>query len=118
MSKESGRKFPPQEEELAEEKYFVEDFQLFMAEMTAKHNTQTLGILFFSSTRYAKQLGRKILKDLIFEYGNTIEFYYSLYPMRSIIKEEAVGPMMMFTMFSGKEMVLERKFEETLNAKY
>lgn len=37
--------------------------------------------------------------------------------MRSIIKEEAVGPMMMFTIFNGKEMVLERKFEETLNSK-
>ena len=81
-----------------------------MSEITSKHSTDTLGILFFSSTRYAKQLGKKILKDLVFEYGNVIEFYYSLYPMRSIIKEEAVGPMMMFTLFSGKEMVLERKF--------
>jgi hypothetical protein len=37
-----------------------------MSEVTSKQTTQTLGILFFSSTRYAKQLGRKILKDLVF----------------------------------------------------
>lgn len=56
-----------------------------MSEVTSKQTNQTLGILFFSTPRYAKQLGRKVLKDLVFEFGSTIDFYYSLYPMRSII---------------------------------
>jgi hypothetical protein len=68
MSKLSGRKNPPSEHELLDSKFYIDDFQLFMSEVSAKKTTKLFGIVFFNSRKKASFLGKKILRELIFEF--------------------------------------------------
>lgn len=81
MARSSGRKFPPSEKELLDSKFFLEDFQLFMSEVTSKGSKKHFGIIFFSNKRKAQFLGKKILRELIFEFDQ-IEFFYTLHPIK------------------------------------
>jgi hypothetical protein len=66
MSKVSGRKHPPSEQELLDSKFYIDDFQLFMSEVSGRKADRFFGIVFFNSRRKASFLGKKILRDLIF----------------------------------------------------
>lgn len=62
MSKVSGRKNPPSEKELLDSKFYIDDFQLFMSEVSAKKTSKLFGIVFFNSKKKALFLGKKILR--------------------------------------------------------
>jgi hypothetical protein len=81
MSKVSGRKNPPSEQELLDSKFYIDDFQLFMSEVSSKKTDRFFGIVFFNSRRKASFLGKKILRELIFEFDR-IEFFYALHPIK------------------------------------
>lgn len=81
MSKVSGRKNPPSEHELLDSKFYIDDFQLFMSEVSAKKTNKLFGIVFFNSRKKASFLGKKILRELIFEFDK-IEFFYALHPIK------------------------------------
>jgi hypothetical protein len=66
MSKVSGRKNPPSENELLDSKFYIDDFQLFMSEVTGSKANKLFGIVFFNSRKKASFLGKKILRELIF----------------------------------------------------
>lgn len=68
MSKVSGRKNPPSEKELLDSKFYIDDFQLFMSEVTGKKTSKFFGIVFFNSRKRASFLAKKILRELIFEF--------------------------------------------------
>ena len=81
MSKVSGRKNPPSEQELLDSKFYIDDFQLFMSEVSGRKADRFFGIVFFNSKRKASFLGKKILRELIFEFDR-IEFFYALHPIK------------------------------------
>ena len=81
MSKVSGRKNPPSEKELLDSKFYIDDFQLFMSEVTGKKTSKFFGIVFFNSRKRASFLAKKILRELIFEFDK-IEFFYALHPIK------------------------------------
>ena len=62
MSKVSGRKNPPSENELLDSKFYIDDFQLFMAEITGHKAYKLFGIVFFNNRKKASFLGKKILR--------------------------------------------------------
>ena len=68
MSKVSGRKNPPSEKELLDSKFYVDDFQLFMSEVEGEKENRLFGIVFFNNRKKASFLGKKILRELIFEF--------------------------------------------------
>ncbi len=67
MTRKSGRKTPPSEKELYDSKFYIDDFQLFMTEISHQ-NTNLYGIIFFSNKKKAQFLGKKILRELIFDF--------------------------------------------------
>jgi len=81
MSKVSGRKNPPSEKELLDSKFYIDDFQLFMAEISGSKNNRLFGIIFFNNRKKASFLGKKILRELVFEFDK-IEFFYALHPIK------------------------------------
>lgn len=116
LSKSSGRKIPPQENEMAKGRFFIEDFQLFVAEIGHQHEATLFGFVFFDNMREAQFLGKKILRELVYEYGDRIEFYYSLYPSKIHTGSALLGPALLFSLFRGKLPVIERMFPAALNA--
>jgi len=52
-----------------------------MSEVSAKKTTKLFGIVFFNSRKKASFLGKKILRELIFEFDK-IEFFYALHPIK------------------------------------
>lgn len=83
MSKVSGRKNPPSENELVESKFYIDDFQLFMSEINSRQNHRFFGIVFFNSRKKASFLGKKILRELIYEF-HQVEFFYALHPIKVV----------------------------------
>lgn len=81
MSKVSGRKNPPSEQELLDSKFYIDDFQLFMSEVSGRKSERLFGIVFFNSRKKASFLGKKILRELVFEFDR-IEFFYALHPIK------------------------------------
>lgn len=81
MSKVSGRKNPPSEQELLDSKFYIDDFQLFMSEVSGRKTDRLFGIVFFNSRKKASFLGKKILRELVFEFDR-IEFFYALHPIK------------------------------------
>lgn len=81
MSKVSGRKNPPSENELLESKFYIDDFQLFMSEVSHKQSHRFFGIVFFNSRKKASFLGKKILRELVYEF-HQVEFFYALHPIK------------------------------------
>lgn len=116
MSKESGRRTPPRESELPKERYFIDDFQLFVQEVGNEHQSKLFGIVFFENLKDAQFLGKKILRELVYEYGSTIEFFYSIYPSKIHTGSILLGPALVFSLFRGRTMLLERIFPRALNA--
>jgi len=51
---------------LLDSKFYIDDFQLFMSEVSAKKSNKLFGIVFFNSRKKASFLGKKILRELIF----------------------------------------------------
>ena len=66
MSKVSGRNNPPSEKELLDSKFYIDDFQLFMTEISGEKANRLFGIVFFNSRKKASFLGKKILRELVF----------------------------------------------------
>jgi hypothetical protein len=52
-----------------------------MSEVSSKKTDRFFGIVFFNSRRKASFLGKKILRELIFEFDR-IEFFYALHPIK------------------------------------
>lgn len=115
MSKVSGRKNPPSEQELLDSKFYIDDFQLFMSEVSGKKADRFFGIVFFNSKRKASFLGKKILRELIFEFDR-IEFFYALHPIKMHTSSALLGDVLVFSLFRGKRMLHERQFPEQITA--
>ncbi len=115
MSKVSGRKNPPSEIELLDSKFYIDDFQLFMAEVSSKKSNGLFGIVFFNNKKKASFLGKKILRELIFEFDK-IEFFYALHPIKMHTSSALLGDILVFSLFRGKNMIHEREFPEQITA--
>ena len=59
----------------------MDDFQLFMSEVSGAKSGRLFGVVFFNSRKKAVFLGKKILRELIFEFDK-IEFFYALHPIK------------------------------------
>jgi hypothetical protein len=64
----------------------------------------------------AQFLGKKILRELVYEYGEKIEFYYSLYPSKIQVGSALLGSALLFCLFRGGVQVVERMFAAGLGA--
>lgn len=64
----------------------------------------------------AQFLGRKILRELVYEYGEKVEFYYSLYPSKIHPGSALLGPALVFSLYRGKTPIVERMFPAGLSA--
>ena len=115
MSRVSGRKNPPSEKELLDSKFYIDDFQLFMSEVSGFKNNKFFGIVFFNSRKRASFLGKKILRELIFEFDR-IEFFYALHPIKMHTGSALLGEVLVFSLFRGKRMLHEREFPEQITA--
>lgn len=87
-----------------------------MQEVGDEHQSKLFGIVFFESLKDAQFLGKKILRELVYEYGSTIEFFYSIYPSKIHTGSMLLGPALVFSLFRGRTMIMERIFPRALNA--
>jgi hypothetical protein len=85
-------------------------------EVGQEHQNKLYGIVFFESLKDAQFLGKKILRELVYEYGSNIEFFYSIYPSKIHTGSILLGPALVFSLFRGRTMLLERIFPRALNA--
>lgn len=90
MSKVSGRQNPPSEKELLDSKFYIDDFQFFMAEVSGNRANRLYGIVFFNNRKKASFLGKKILREVIFEFDQ-IEFFYALHPIKMHTSSALLG---------------------------
>ncbi len=86
-----------------------------MQEVSALKKKKLLGILFFDDPKSSHFFGKKILRDLIYEFGS-IDFYYSLYPSKRSAQSLLLGPTVLFSFFFGKHLLLEREFVEKVSS--
>lgn len=60
-------------------------------------------------------MGKKILRELIFEFDQ-IEFFYALHPIKMHTSSALLGDVLAFSLFRGKKMIYEREFPEQITA--
>jgi hypothetical protein len=87
-----------------------------MTEIHHKNESKLFGIVFFESLKDAKFMGKKVLRELVYEYGSIIEFFYSIYPSKIHTGSMLLGPALVFSLFRGKTVLMERTFPRALNA--
>ncbi len=83
--------------------------------MSGAKNNKFFGIVFFNSRKRASFLGKKILRELIFEFDR-IEFFYALHPIKMHTSSALLGEVLVFSLFRGKRMLHEREFPEQITA--
>jgi hypothetical protein len=100
---------------MLESKFYIDDFQLFMAEVSGSKASKLFGIVFFNNRKKASFLGKKILRELIFEFDQ-IEFFYALHPIKMHTSSALLGDVLVFSLFRGKKMIHDREFPEQITA--
>ena len=53
---------------MLDSKFYIDDFQFFMAEVSGNQPNRFYGIVFFNNRKKASFLGKKILREVIFEF--------------------------------------------------
>lgn len=86
-----------------------------MSEVSGRKNLKLFGIVFFNSRKKASFLGKKILRELIFEFDR-IEFFYALHPIKMHTTSALLGDVLVFSLFRGRRMIHEREFPEQITA--
>ena len=61
-----------------------------MTEISGSKNNRLFGIVFFNNRKKASFLGKKILRELIFEFDQ-IEFFYALHPIKMHTSSALLG---------------------------
>lgn len=61
-----------------------------MSEVSSKQSNGLFGIVFFNNKKKASFLGKKILRELIFEFDK-IEFFYALHPIKMHTSSALLG---------------------------
>ena len=86
-----------------------------MTEVSSKKSEIFIGILFFNNKKPLQYLGKKILRELIYEFDQ-MQFFYSLHPLKRHSNTPLLGETLIFSLFNGTKMVYEREFPEALSA--
>ena len=78
-----------------------------MTEVASKKYDIFLGVLFFSNKKSSQYLGKKILRELIYEFDQ-VQFFYSLHPLKRHSTSSLLGETLIFAIFKGTKMIYER----------
>lgn len=78
-----------------------------MTEVGSKKTEVYSGIIFFNNRKSASYLGKKILRELIYEFDQLM-FFYALHPLKKHTSSILLGETLNFAIFKGTKLIHER----------